>query len=372
MQTFHNRARPMRIRKAGQQHGITLIEMMVAITVGLILLAGIIELFVSNKQAYRIQEGSNVLNENARYALNQIEYSLRMADHWNGIEGSDVTVDGGINALTSNCTEDPVVTVLSGVGVVGLDGTSATSPLVSCIPNADYQANTDMVVLRYAVPLTGKHRNDPASTVAAAYTAEVMVRTAIGRRAVIYQAEDAPGLFDSSSGSLKDMLDESSTKALDSIANQIYKFEVYFIRRCMSQDRGTADQCDAADDSIPTLTRLVLDKDGTSLVQQDVIAGVEQMQLSYGLDTDGDLTADQYKNATDITAANQWGQVVDVRLSLILRNLERDQAYQDTTTYRLYGGAAGAGVTYTVPAAVQNFRRRLVNTSIQIRNLVRG
>ena len=350
------------------ERGITLIEMMVAITVGLILLAGIVELFVSNKQAYRIQEGSNVLNENARYALNQIEYSLRLADHWGGVEGSDITVDGGITAIPINCAQSPV---LSGTGLIGFDGTSATSPL-SCIPNADYQANTDMVVVRYASPPEFTVRNIPALGITP-LAKQIMVRTAIGRRGVIYQAEDAGALFGNGVGSIQDLRDQTATEAPDYIANQRFNFEVYFIRKCSSQDRGTANQCDAQDDTIPTLTRLVLDADGATLVQQDIIAGVEQMQLSYGLDTNGDLTADQYQNAATITAANNWDKVVDVRLSLILRNLERDQAMApDTNTYRLYGGNAGAGVTYNVPVAVQKFRRKLINASIQVRNLTRG
>ncbi|MBI2801520.1 MAG: PilW family protein [Gammaproteobacteria bacterium] len=350
------------------QRGITLIEMMVAITVGLILLAGIVELFVTNKQAYRIQEGTNVLNENARYALNQIEYSLRLADHWGGVKGPDLTVDPGIAAIPLNCAASPV---LSGTGITGFDGTSANSPL-SCIPNADYQANTDMIVLRYASPPQFSLRNIPAASIVP-LSKQIMVRTAIGRRGMIYQAEDAAALFANGAGSIQDLRDQTNTEAPDYISNQRFNFEVYFIRQCSSQDRGTANVCDGQDDAIPTLTRLVLDTDGATLVQQDIIAGVEQMQVSYGLDTNGDLTADQYQNAATITDANNWDKVVDVRLSLILRNLERDQTMPpDTNTYRLYGGAAGAGETYTAPVAVQKFRRKLINSSIQVRNLIRG
>ena len=46
-----------RLRSAHLQRGVTLVELMVALVVGLILLAGLIQLFISNKQAYRIQEG---------------------------------------------------------------------------------------------------------------------------------------------------------------------------------------------------------------------------------------------------------------------------------------------------------------------------
>ena len=37
------------------QRGLTLVEIMVALTLGLILTAGVIQLFVSNKRAYEVQ-----------------------------------------------------------------------------------------------------------------------------------------------------------------------------------------------------------------------------------------------------------------------------------------------------------------------------
>ena len=75
------------------QRGVTLIEVMVSITVGLVLLSGVISIFISNKAGYRLQESSNVLDENARFALTQLQYDLRMADHWGGIERDQITID---------------------------------------------------------------------------------------------------------------------------------------------------------------------------------------------------------------------------------------------------------------------------------------
>src|SRR5690606_24560271 len=112
-----------------RQRGITLVEMMVAGVVGLILLVGITQLFVSNKRAYRIQEGANVLNETARYALSQIQYPLRLADHWGAVEGDNIEVDGGVPALAVDCAEAPAI---SSVGIEGFDGVAAGTPL-SCI-----------------------------------------------------------------------------------------------------------------------------------------------------------------------------------------------------------------------------------------------
>jgi len=154
------------------------------------------------------------------------------------------------------------------------------------------------------------------------------------------------------------------------VANFEMRTVIYFLRPCASQDLGTAGVCDAADDNLPTLTRLTLE--GTSLVQQDVTAGVEQMQLAYGVDTNGDRSPELYQSAEAVTAANNWPSVVDVKLSLLIRNTEIDVSYSDTTTYQLYGGADGAAVEYQVPAIAQQYRRKIYNSSIQVRNMTRG
>jgi prepilin-type N-terminal cleavage/methylation domain-containing protein len=331
--------------RAAHQAGVTLVEMMVAVAVGLILMAGIIQLFVSNKQAYRIQEGASVLNENARYAVNQIQYHLRLGDHWGGVETSGVTVDGGISLpLAVDCTESPVV---SGVGLIGFEDDSS-SPL-DCIAAGDYVPNTDVIVVRYGRPVrvpTGSLANNT-----------LYVRSAIGRRAVIFEAQDIASL----GADIYDPADEDP----DSIANFAYATVIYFIRPCASQDLGTAGLCDAADDDTPTLARYVLE--GNTLVQEDVIAGVEQMQLTYGVDMDGDLTADRYDDADTITAANDWPSVVNVRMSLVIRNDQIDVTYTDDRTYRLYGG-----YDYEPVAADQKFRRKLFNFVIQVRNQTRA
>ncbi len=116
-----NYARPRR------QAGMTLIEVMVSITVGLILLSGVISIFSSNKLAYRLQESTNVLDENARYALNQLQYHLRMGDHWGGVEPSRIRKDATLAALaiaSTTCTQSIAV---SNVGFFALEG-AASSP----------------------------------------------------------------------------------------------------------------------------------------------------------------------------------------------------------------------------------------------------
>jgi type IV pilus assembly protein PilW len=59
--------------------GLSLVEMLVAIVVALILVAGIIQLLISNKQAYRLQEGFSMLNENGRCRRDPASAAIRAA-----------------------------------------------------------------------------------------------------------------------------------------------------------------------------------------------------------------------------------------------------------------------------------------------------
>jgi type IV pilus assembly protein PilW len=357
-----------RVRRRSAEQGITLIELMVAITVGLILLTGIVQLFVSNKQAYRIQEGANVLNENSRYAMDQLEYSIRMAGHWGGAKPSSIAV--GTAKPATDCTESPAFNnddaeLAVGYGIEGFEG-AAASPL-DCIPDADYRANTDVLILRYA----GAERVSDADIALPAMADTQFVRVRAGGGADIFDGDNF--IYDGA-GPPDIRVPSATDDNKDLISNYVANVEIYFIRNCASNSLGVADVCDAADDTIPTLARLVL-RDGV-FEQQDVVAGVEQLQVLYGVDDNQDRSANRYVNATTVEAGTgkgpEWAQVVDTRVSVVVRNTERDVTFRDTKTYRLYGGAAGDGLAYNVAAGDQSFRRKVYNASVQSRNMTRN
>ena len=54
------------------QRGLSLVELMVAIVLGLILVAAVIELFVNNRQVYRVQEAKARMQEDGRFALHHL------------------------------------------------------------------------------------------------------------------------------------------------------------------------------------------------------------------------------------------------------------------------------------------------------------
>ena len=356
-----------------QQHrsrGFTIVEMMVAVAVTSIMMVGVIQLFSSNKQAYRIQEGASVMNENARYALNLMQYDLRLADHWGGIEPADVAVDttSGAIAFTNDCAEAPILPADPNAGVVGFEGfegVNANSPL-SCIANADYEAQTDILVIRYAGPRRAKddENTEPARVNNIRSDSGLFLRAAVGRRAIVYEGVDVDDVP-------ADLA--TPTAAAPQFADYPFNTIIYFVRPCASPSiTAPADQCNAGDDDTPTLARLVL-QDRT-LVQEEVVSGVEQFQVTYGVDRNGDLVADQYEGAADIRAAAGygWADVVDIRISLVMRNMELDTTANTggsdaDHTHNLVGG-----FNYVVPTDERLFRRKVYNFVVQVRNQTRA
>jgi len=64
-----------------RQHGLTLVELMVALVLSLVLAAGVIQLFIGTKQTYRFYDALSRLQENGRFALDAMASDIRMAGY---------------------------------------------------------------------------------------------------------------------------------------------------------------------------------------------------------------------------------------------------------------------------------------------------
>src|SRR5436190_22011265 len=62
--------------------GLSLVELMVAITIGLIIMAAVSAVFVNSRANYTTQESLARLQENARIAINTVARDLRMAGYY--------------------------------------------------------------------------------------------------------------------------------------------------------------------------------------------------------------------------------------------------------------------------------------------------
>ena len=69
--------------------GLTLVELLVAITLGAIILGGAVTLFVNNRDTYNTTNELSRLQETARYALDMMVKDIRMAGYFGCADRGD-------------------------------------------------------------------------------------------------------------------------------------------------------------------------------------------------------------------------------------------------------------------------------------------
>lgn len=132
------------------QLGLGLIELMIAMTIGLVIVSGIGYIYVGNSQSFRTQESLTTIQENARYALETMSRDIRMA----GYSGC-----GNLSAITPHVISDDLngaVFSSSTAAQVYPNGAGWAAPAGLTVT---LKPNTDVLRINEAsgggVPLTG-------------------------------------------------------------------------------------------------------------------------------------------------------------------------------------------------------------------------
>lgn len=321
-----------------KQAGVSLVELLVSVTISLIMLLGIANIYVGSKETYRVREDFGVLQEMGRQVLETVTNSVQMADHWGGVPTADVTV-GAVGTLTGTGTCNSAWMQNVSQSLTGAEGAATKSGLGligNCIDG--YVPNSDILVIRYADGEAVSDSDVNGST-------GLFIRSEVENTAVLFA-----GASNSTTA--------TGIAATDAARNYPYRIEAYFLRSCSDTP---------CSDGIPSLARLTVD--GTTLVTEVLADGVEQLQFQYGIDTNGDTVADQVLNAGGVT---NWTQVFSVNVDMIVRTPLPDRSVSDTTTYSLAGGSAvTGGLDFTPSTAAQPYHRKQLTKLVHVRNRVR-
>jgi prepilin-type N-terminal cleavage/methylation domain-containing protein len=341
--------------------GFSMIELMVALVITLILLAGIGQIFLSSKKSFAIQNALGRIQENGRYAMDVLASDLRRAGYWGG--NADITTiagSHGVNlAAAEECTaeSDWVRTLdrpLYGLDLSGSEKPSDTGNDYSCIQDAGATpyVRGDVLLVRYAHPSAVGSVSKPlpcpsgATTIAACYPNEYFLRSSLFRGR----------LFKGSDSEHTD-----NDIAAPAIRTAELVAHAYYI--------GTSNSASAcpADGAVPSLFRVGLDSSG-SFTAEEIAYGVDNLQVKYGVDTSGDGVVDRYYDADQIeidpasSSTPDWEDVVAVRVWLLVRAECPETGYTNNNTYAM-------SEDYT-PADTANrgYRRKLYTSTIKLRN----
>ena len=332
-------------RRALRQRGLSLVEVMVGLTVGLLLVAGLSTLFANASRASNELEKSLRHIENARHALDLLAEDIALA----GFYGTAPVSAYAAGTLT------PCANGLSVVQEINTLHATAAPPTLP-LPVRGYTPDEAAALgclpdLLPGTPALALRRLDTMPLVAARAPADAAVLQ------VAHHRDDTAPFVASANGTGLVLRDRQGNP------NEVRRLLVrlYYLARCS--------ECGPGGDGIPTLKRLELR--GGGLVAVPLAEGIEGLAFDYGLDTSGDGVPDTWigLNAgtglaeASAAAAAGWGQVVAVRLSLVSRNTEATPGHIDRGVYPL--GLRGQ-VAASVGPFNDTFKRRSATGTVRL------
>jgi type IV pilus assembly protein PilW len=330
MSTNHGPARPDLRQRCG---GVGLIELLVAVAIGLVMIAGAVTVYAKAKDAYAALDANARLQETARYAMGLIEADIRMASFWGLTNRPDLITANASLTFPNKCGGAAWITDVQRF----IDGTNnAYLSVTNCAAvYGGAQADSDVLVLRRA---SAQRIAPQAAVVTAANQDRVLIVTSrlAGQVFVPKDIGNAipPGYATADVAGQPPLAD---TRRL--VVNAYY----------VSADSSVAT-------GYPALRRKTLVA-GPTIQDDEIIPGVEDLQFQVGVDTSGDANVDAYFNPGSIPAG---GTPVSVRVWLRLRAQDRDAAYLDNQPYEY--------ADRTVSAPNDPFRRLLYAKTIHLRN----
>ena len=342
-----------------RQRGLTLIELMVAITISLFIMAALGSLLVSNTNTRTELDRSSRQIENGRYAVQLLTQEIEQAGYFNYLSAKSYAAVAptacatGVSALgySSTTTSGASSTLPFPVYDPG------TIPGSTCLPNASTTTPVLIVSRVSSVELAA----------ASAVTGETYLQTSL------CSSETQPFIAaTTASGGTPYTLTtkDCSTKA------PVHKVmqRIYYLATC--NDCGTT-----TNDHVPTLK--VAEFVNGAYTVTPLVDGIQDLQFDYGIDMDSNGSPDCYVHApgapdvTQITStrcplptagydwlttpANNWKNVVTVRVHVLARSTETSPGWTDTRTYQM--GLPATGTTLVTDGPYRDAYKRHVYTA---------
>ena len=336
-------------RPSTWQAGLSLVELMIALAIGLLLLLGISTLIVQQNNTRSEMDKASRQIENGRYAMQLLHDDIQLAGFYGGYSPANnvaTAIPDDPCDATANLGWDAATPQVP-VAIHGYAGGAGDPTPGKCLDN--YLNNTAVLVIRRVSSAT-----TPPS-LAAANTTYLQVSNC--------STDAAPFVLGTANFTLRQRGCATTTNPsictpinpADNSANtwmglsclRLYVVRIYYISSCTV----------CGSDSVPTLK--VREMVGGNASTIPLVEGIQNMQFDYGIDGDSDadgnmddINGDGPVDAMDLDgapdsytatpAAATWPHVMAVRVNLLARNNEPSAGYKDTKKYSL-GGAGTVG-----------------------------
>jgi type IV pilus assembly protein PilW len=328
--------------------GFSLVELMLALALGLVVVTGIVQLFVGNSQTYNVLNGQARMQENGRFALDIISRAARTAGYFgcaNSPESLVWALTGG-NIDNSNLVpEFDVARAVQGFDDIGGPGDVASLPTTT--DNVYIPANgintsaiipdTDVLVLR-SLETPGWRLMDKMFPSGAGSSPQIsdttdivagdIVMVANCEQGAVFQVTGTPA-----SGAGRVRLEHAAlggnifANAITGVSaiGRTYQ-EDTLVGRVESQFFFIAEGAGRSNirdgDGNLLRPRALWQKVGSN-APRELVQGVEDLQVLYGIDT---TLTDELANANEYVTADQLdlndANVVSLRVSVTVNSVD--------------------------------------------------
>ncbi|MCH2057742.1 MAG: PilW family protein [Thalassotalea sp.] len=316
------------------QKGFTLLELFIAMTMGLVLFAGVMSVFVGMRTTSDETSRYGVMQEKGRFVISILSEDLMRQGFF-----GDLMVPPSTSVLTSlpaapvgDCTGDGLNNASFPLAVGSyrtLWGETVTSASImgGCVTNA--KTNSDVIQLKRT--LSSEHTG--------ARTASRYYLVSNYTEGVIIDDDDAMPVINDSR-----MFE--------------YQHHIYYVQE---ETRGN--------DVVPMLYTRTL---SANMQSQPLVDGIERIRFMYGVDTDLDGYVNAFFSADDMNSSgggagalwdNASSQILAVKMYVLVRDLFADADYTNSTVYQM--GAGNDGL-FTAPD--DNYRRMLFSSTVSLYN----
>ena len=321
------------------QRGVTLVELMVAMTIGLIVLAGLAMMFANSSRAGRELDSTSRQIENGRYAVDLLAQELAAAGYY-----GDVPASSAVYTNPGACA-----TALDQLGWDNdtkkrpspVEGKTVTEmAALTCASNAS-STSPGLVLRRLETTSTPQASVNDSAAIAYVQTSQCNSDTAATAYIVAAQK---------SAFTLRNM----ACNAAGDVRR--YVTRIYYVAKCNECTGGGAD-------TVPTLKRAELT--GNTVTVTPLASGIEHIALEYGFDTNNDGVPEVYRTAPSGVAGaedNKWENVVTARVYVLARTDDETPGPVPAKSYVM-------GLHGTLGPYADKHKRKLFVTTAKLQNV---
>lgn len=353
-----------------RQQGLSLIELMVAMLLGLILMGSVVAVVLNSKSSFVGQRELAMVQENGRYAMEMLTKEIRMAGYQDCARQSFSKLGNSIN------------TSYWYVGPVGLKGYEGPADSTLPLPASAGWTPTvgDSLVVKHGETSSYSLISNSGSTITVNKVTDiqqgepVLMVNADCTEVALFQKTNAAGssTIDHQTGTVSPgnitsnvyvALSKPSFDYTNYTTNSISTSSFSPGSTIMRYSASAFYVRNSTVNSTPSLFRkrlITATVSGTGTlkaVDEELAQGVEDLQFLYGVDTDTDGIANRYLVANDALLTD-WKKVVSVQITLSLRSI--NPVYLKNTDYTKCDG--------TTTTYFDKYIHKCMSSTVSVRN----